>query len=143
MLQDPPRSTEAILFKSDETFQRFHSTFESLFSKVSAPLAFAGLPLNLEADSSTPIPSLAPDFPKPPTSQKDRPAASPSKPSLSSPRHALDASQRVSADPENKNLFSRAALRAVADEHGPITSVPINPCTSCQSPVALSPMPIS
>ncbi|KAI9851181.1 MAG: hypothetical protein M1838_004290 [Thelocarpon superellum] len=29
----------------DEPFQRFYSTFESLLSKISAPLAFAGLPL--------------------------------------------------------------------------------------------------
>ena len=35
---------------SDESFQRFFSTFDTLFSKLSAPLAFAGLPLSLGDD---------------------------------------------------------------------------------------------
>ncbi|KAL8993519.1 MAG: hypothetical protein Q9169_006289 [Polycauliona sp. 2 TL-2023] len=119
--KDPPPRTEPVPPKSDEPFQRFYSTFESLFSKLSAPLAFAGLPLNLDADSSTPAP-VPPDSntPQPLSSQKDRPASNNSKPSSSSSsRRALEASQRVSADPDYKNLFSRAALRAVADEHGP------------------------
>ncbi|KAL8839337.1 MAG: hypothetical protein Q9176_004518 [Flavoplaca citrina] len=118
--QDLPPPTEPAPPKSDEPFQRFYSTFETLFSKLSAPLAFAGLPLNLETDTSIPIiPSSTPDSPEPPTSQKDRPATTRSKHSSSSSRRALEASQRVSADPDYKNLFSRAALRAVADEHGP------------------------
>ncbi|KAI4246911.1 MAG: hypothetical protein L6R42_009761, partial [Xanthoria sp. 1 TBL-2021] len=118
-LQKPCPPTEPTPPKSDEPFQRFYSTFESLFSKLSAPLAFAGLPLNPDTDPSTPTPpSSTVDSSKHPASQKDRPATNPSKPSSSS-RRALEASQRVSADPDYKNLFSRAALRAVADEHGP------------------------
>ncbi|KAL8895626.1 MAG: hypothetical protein Q9192_003530 [Flavoplaca navasiana] len=116
----PSPPTEPAPAKSDEPFQRFYSTFETLFSKLSAPLAFAGLPLNLETDTSIPvIPSSTPDSPEPPTSQKDRPATTRPKHSSSSSRRALEASQRVSADPDYRNLFSRAALRAVADEHGP------------------------
>ncbi|KAL8782906.1 MAG: hypothetical protein Q9213_005018 [Squamulea squamosa] len=118
--QEPSPTPDPTPTKSDEPFQRFYSTFESLFSKLSAPLAFAGLPLNLDADPPTPIPSSsAPTSPKPSSSQIDRPLTIPSKPSSSSSRRALEASQRVSAEPDYKNLFSRAALRAVADEHGP------------------------
>ncbi|KAI4277095.1 MAG: hypothetical protein L6R38_005506 [Xanthoria sp. 2 TBL-2021] len=118
-LQNYPPPTEPAPPKSDEPFQRFYSTFESLFSKLSAPLAFAGLPLNPDTDPSTPTPpSSTVDSSKPLASQKDRLATNPPKPSSSS-RRALEASQRVSADPDYKNLFSRAALRAVADEHGP------------------------
>ncbi|KAL9032564.1 MAG: hypothetical protein Q9214_007912, partial [Letrouitia sp. 1 TL-2023] len=40
---------------SDETFQKFYSTFESLFSKLSAPLAFAGLPLTPDTATEAPV----------------------------------------------------------------------------------------
>ena len=76
--------------RSDETFQRFYATFEGLLSKLSAPLAFAGLPLNLE------------EAPKPdPVSPKQNPE------------------ERATVDPDVTAIFSRAALRAVREEHGP------------------------
>lgn len=78
--------------KTDEPFQRFYSTFESLFSKLSAPLAFAGLPLT--SDSPQPIEAL-------PTTKQ------PSKPS-----------ERATAEPEYSRLFSKAALHAIRDEPG-------------------------
>ncbi|KAL8671893.1 MAG: hypothetical protein Q9168_003630 [Polycauliona sp. 1 TL-2023] len=118
-IKDSSRRADPAPPRSDEPFQRFYSTFESLFSKLSAPLAFAGLPLNPDADASSSV-HIAPNAnpPQTPASQNDRPHSSrPS--SSSSSRRALEASQRVSADPDYKNLFSRAALRAVADEHGP------------------------
>ncbi|KAI4129424.1 MAG: hypothetical protein LQ338_002264 [Usnochroma carphineum] len=101
--------------KSDEPFQRFYSTFESLFSRLSAPLAFAGLPLNPDEPPppSTPQHSLS-SITKPALSRDRTPATKPP-----SSRRALEASQRASADPDYSALFSRAALRAVADEHGP------------------------
>ncbi|KAI9825078.1 MAG: hypothetical protein M1832_001398 [Thelocarpon impressellum] len=40
-----PKSPRSETAPSDEGFQRFYSTFENLISKLSAPLAFAGLPL--------------------------------------------------------------------------------------------------
>ncbi|KAI9673860.1 MAG: hypothetical protein M1817_002066 [Caeruleum heppii] len=40
--------------QSDEGFQRFYSTFEGLLSKLSAPLAFAGLPLSSEEPPAAP-----------------------------------------------------------------------------------------
>ncbi|CAF9943251.1 MAG: hypothetical protein ALECFALPRED_010920 [Alectoria fallacina] len=85
-------SQEPAPLKTDEPFQRFYSTFESLFSKLSAPLAFAGLPLI--SDSPQPIEAL------PITKQ-------PSKPS-----------ERATAEPEYSRLFSKAALRAIRDEPG-------------------------
>ncbi|KAL8754913.1 MAG: hypothetical protein Q9184_004958 [Pyrenodesmia sp. 2 TL-2023] len=111
----PPSISGDATPKSDEPFQRFYSTFETLFSRLSAPLAFAGLPLNPDEPPAPPktVPSL-PSSPKVAT-PKDRSTAS--KPPSS--RRALEASQRVSADPDYSALFSRAALRAVTDEHGP------------------------
>ncbi|MCJ1433562.1 hypothetical protein MMC27_002925 [Xylographa pallens] len=77
----PPPST-------DDSFSRFYSVFEPLLSALSAPLAFAGLPLN-------------PD-PPPPSSEKPPPPSEPALPAL---------------DPDISRLFSRAALRAVHPEH--------------------------
>ncbi|KAL8802583.1 MAG: hypothetical protein Q9200_006538, partial [Gallowayella weberi] len=116
--QTPLSSSEPPTPKAEEPFQRFYSTFESLFSKLSAPLAFAGLPLNPDAETPTPS-STAADPNKPPSSQQPNPLSTSYKRSSSSSRHSLAASQRASADPDYKTLFSRAALRAVADEHGP------------------------
>lgn len=73
----------------DEPFQRFYSTFESLLSKLSAPLAFAGLPLGSEGTA-------------PPEDQPDR-AESP---------------EETTTEPNVKRFFSKAALRAIKDESG-------------------------
>ncbi|KIW48629.1 uncharacterized protein PV06_01199 [Exophiala oligosperma] len=82
---------------ADAPFQQFYSTFESLISKLSAPLAFAGLPLT--SSSPTPAPKAAANN-APPVAQ-----ASPKTPSRSTPAApAMDYSQ----------LISRAALRAVS-----------------------------
>ncbi|MCJ1453329.1 hypothetical protein MMC28_003676 [Mycoblastus sanguinarius] len=91
---DAPSQTSAS--KTDEPFQRFYSTFESLFSKLSAPLAFAGLP-------------LTPDEP-PPQPEKPIPTPTTKKP--------LKPEERATADPEYSRLFSKAALRAVREEPG-------------------------
>ncbi|KAI4246185.1 MAG: hypothetical protein L6R40_002138 [Gallowayella cf. fulva] len=119
--QIPSSSSELTSQKPDDPFNRFYSTFESLFSKLSAPLAFAGLPLNPDADvlAQSTSSNTNSHNSKAPPSQQDRPLSASYKPSSSSSRHSLAASQRVSADPDYKTIFSRAALRAVADEHGP------------------------
>lgn len=86
---DPPNPS-----RSDEPFQRFYATFESLFSKLSAPLAFAGLPLNLDDH--------------PPSSPTPTPTA-----------HNISEEQRpLAADPDFSKIFSKATLRALRDEHG-------------------------
>nr|KAK5434938.1 hypothetical protein LTR18_010037 [Exophiala xenobiotica] len=77
---------------SDAPFQQFYSTFESLISKLSAPLAFAGLPLTSPAPK-TAVP-LEPPSPKSPHGPSRAVPAAPS----------VDYSQ----------LISRAALRAVS-----------------------------
>ena len=72
----------------DEPFQRFYSTFESLLSKLSAPLAFAGLPLGPE---QTALPEM----------QTDK---------ATNPTEAIE--------PNVTKIFSKAALRAIKDEAG-------------------------
>lgn len=97
-LADPePKSKESTTSstpRNDEPFQRFYATFENLFSKLSAPLAFAGLPLNI-------------DEPHPSPASKPPPILSTSKPE-----------ERATADPDFTKLYSKAALRAVREEHG-------------------------
>ena len=88
MTKNPAPDTPA----SDEPFSRFYSTFGNIISTLSAPLAFAGLPLGNDT------PSNGGEVPPNKT-------ASPS-------------SSRVAADPDLARYFSRAALRAVRDEHG-------------------------
>lgn len=86
---------------TDEPFQRFYSTFEGLISKLSAPLAFAGLPLGpegaVQADSANRKSSA--------DTKLDRHHATPSRSSLS-------------AEPDISKLYSRAALRAIRDSNG-------------------------
>ncbi|KAI9870100.1 MAG: hypothetical protein M1830_004685 [Pleopsidium flavum] len=73
----------------DEPFQRFYSTFEGLLSKLSAPLAFAGLPLR-------------PDETALPESQNDIP----------------EGVEEALVEPDVTRIFSKAALRAVKEESG-------------------------
>ena len=75
---------------SDDPFSRFYATFEGLLSKLSAPLAFAGLP-------------LIPDAP----------------PKTDASTEKTKASEQAVAETDVTRLFSKAALRAVREEHGP------------------------
>ena len=74
---------------ADEPFQRFYSTFESLLSKLSAPLAFAGLPLGAEG--------TAPPEPRP---------------------ERADSPGETTTEPNMRRFFSKAAMRAIKDESG-------------------------
>lgn len=74
---------------ADDPFQRFYSTFENLLSKLSAPLAFAGLPLGSEETA-------------PPETQPAK----------------ADSPGETTAEPNVKKFFSKAALRAIKDESG-------------------------
>ncbi|KAL2865602.1 uncharacterized protein BJX67DRAFT_357584 [Aspergillus lucknowensis] len=82
---------------NDEPFQRFYSTFEGLISKISAPLAFAGLPLGSDTNSAT------------------------SATRKSSAETKVDRQTAVlnravsSAEPDISRIFSRAALKAVRE----------------------------
>jgi len=89
LYQHPPPTT------NDDAFQKFYSSFGGLVSRLTAPLAFAGLPLH-------------PDDVTPATSS----------------RSSTTLSDRITAtsdDPAISRLFSRAALRAVQDRQGPST----------------------
>lgn len=81
---------------TDAPFQQFYTTFESLISKLSAPLAFAGLPLTSPVSTKPPAP-IQPSPKSPHVPSRPAPAAP-----------AVDYSQ----------LISRAALRAVSASGG-------------------------
>jgi len=74
----------------DESFNRFFSTFEGLFSKLSAPLAFAGLPL---------------------TAQEQQEAE---KTAQKSDKNRVPASDEPSLD----KIYSKAALRVLREDGG-------------------------
>ncbi|EEH10307.1 conserved hypothetical protein [Histoplasma capsulatum G186AR] len=83
-------------FSTDESFQRFYSTFEGLISKFSAPLAFASLPLGID-----------------PTSQK-----SAANTRLDRNPASADISSHLTEQTDVNKLVSRAALRALRDRDG-------------------------
>lgn len=91
-----PRPEEGSQNPSDEGFSRFYSAFGSIINRISAPLAFAGLPLISEeqVEETTPAPELLPQ--KRPSRIKPSPS--------------------VSAEPDLNKLYSRATLRAISRE---------------------------
>ncbi|KAI9044314.1 uncharacterized protein KD926_001545 [Aspergillus affinis] len=85
---------------TEEPFQRFYSTFEGLISKLSAPLAFAGLPLGSDAS---------------PQAESSRKSYADTK----LDRHQATSSRSTkSAEPDISRIFSRAALQAIRDSPG-------------------------
>ncbi|EPE24245.1 MIT [Glarea lozoyensis ATCC 20868] len=88
--QESASAGDAVAASDNEGFSRFYSTFESFITKISAPLAFAGLPLvSNEANS----------------------AAQPESPSQSGKRISNNRESSVQ-EPELSKYISRAALRA-------------------------------
>lgn len=87
---------------TDETFQKFYSSFEGLISKLSAPLAFAGLPLNTQSPDSLRQKSPA-------DTKVDR-------------HNATSQRRSTNADPDINSIFSCAALRAVREANGEMPS---------------------
>ncbi|KAK3949034.1 hypothetical protein QBC32DRAFT_350129 [Pseudoneurospora amorphoporcata] len=98
---------------SDDGFTRFYSTFGSLINRLSAPLAFAGLPLTAEDSSDTASPVLSPEIaPR----------------SRSKPRQPKGTTVSVSTDPDLTKIYSRATLRTLArDGHAPADSFYVVP----------------
>ncbi|KAH7328041.1 hypothetical protein B0I35DRAFT_416402 [Stachybotrys elegans] len=80
----------------DGGYTRFYSTFGSLINKISAPLAFAGLPL-IQEESSSSQTAEAPD-------------TSPTKRTRVRPPPSID------TDPDLSKIYSKATLRALARE---------------------------
>lgn len=95
---------------SEEGFSRFYNTFGSIINRLSAPLAFAGLPLIAEEPSPEPTaPAPAPESP-------------------SKRRSRVTSPQRASHEPDLSKIYSRAALRAISrDSHGPNDSFYVVP----------------
>ncbi|KAH9887764.1 hypothetical protein F4778DRAFT_755982 [Xylariomycetidae sp. FL2044] len=79
---------------SDEGFSRFYNAFGSIINRISAPLAFAGLPLINEEQTEEPTSVATTESPI----QK---------------RFKLKTPSTVSAEPDLHKLFSKAALRAI------------------------------
>jgi hypothetical protein len=84
---------------SEEPFQRFYSTFEGLISKISAPLAFAGLPLGAETSTQE--------------SARRKSSAD-----TKVDRHQATSDRGQFTEPDVSKIFSRAALRAIRDSNG-------------------------
>ncbi|KAI1807592.1 hypothetical protein F4811DRAFT_505213 [Daldinia bambusicola] len=82
---------------SDDGFSRFYSAFGSIINKISAPLAFAGLPLISEEQPEASVPAPAPT-PDPPVQKRTR----------------VRGPSSVSAEPDLRKYYSKAALRAVS-----------------------------
>lgn len=97
-----PRQTQSEHAQSDEGYSRFYNSFGSLFNRLSAPLAFAGLPLIAEEPSS-------PGEPPQPVE------SSPPKRS----RHQRQSHASSPAEPDLSKIYSKATLRVVQrDGHG-------------------------
>ncbi|KAL1841989.1 hypothetical protein VTJ49DRAFT_6232 [Mycothermus thermophilus] len=92
-VDEPPKSEPASSPASEDGFSRFYSAFGGLISRLSAPLAFAGLPLVAEEPSPAPTPI-------------------PAEPKRSRPKHTPSA-----AEPDLSKIYSRATLRALKRDH--------------------------
>lgn len=102
--EQPPTASP----QSEEGFSRFYNTFGNIINTLSAPLAFAGLPLSTDESNTTTPDSSAPDS----ASQKRR-----SK-SIKAP----------SDDPDLNKIYSKAALRSIyRDGHLPTDSFYVVP----------------
>ncbi|KAK4125557.1 hypothetical protein N657DRAFT_642296 [Parathielavia appendiculata] len=106
---ESPKSIPVSSTPSDDGFSRFYSTFGSLINRLSAPLAFAGLPLISEEPPASPAHT-------PPTSEPPQ--------RKSRQKHHLTSA----AEPDLTKIYSRAALRALdRDGHGPNDSFYVVP----------------
>jgi hypothetical protein len=80
---------------NENTFSKFYNSYQYVFSKIPAPLIFAGFPLNPEQPSAPEKPVVAKK------SEKEKTRA----PS--------------SDEPDFTKMFSKAAMRAIRDDVGP------------------------
>ncbi|KLU82540.1 hypothetical protein MAPG_01612 [Magnaporthiopsis poae ATCC 64411] len=110
--QKPEASPASPSSAGEEGYSRFYNTFGSLINRLSAPLAFAGLPLI--AEESAPETS-APAEPTPAPRKQQRASKPP---------------PSASADPDLSRIYSKAALRALGREgHGANDSFYFVPAT--------------
>lgn len=98
VVSEPPKNEPSKPASSEDGFSRFYSTFGSLINRLSAPLAFAGLPLISEEPAPAPASSPA-EVPQKKSRQK----------------HST-----LSAEPDLTKIYSRATLRSLErDGHVP------------------------
>ena len=95
--QDETALASPVAPSSDEGFSKFYSAFGTIINRISAPLAFAGLPLINEEQAEEPAPAPAP-APEPSNQRRIRLKPSPS----------------VAAEPDISKIYSKATLRAIA-----------------------------
>ncbi|PKS08833.1 hypothetical protein jhhlp_003442 [Lomentospora prolificans] len=110
--RDSSQSSKGQPEQADDGYSRFYNSFGSLFTKLSAPLAFAGLPLIAEEPS----------------------ASQPALPSETSPpkrtRQHHHSSHSSTAEPDLSKIYSKAALRVVSrDGHSGNDSFYVVPTT--------------
>jgi hypothetical protein len=79
---------------AENTFSKFYNSYQYVFSKIPAPLIFAGFPLN----------------PEQPTPEKPAPVKKPEREKTRAPS---------SDEPDFTKMFSKAAMRAIRDDVGP------------------------
>ncbi|KAI5463176.1 hypothetical protein BGZ63DRAFT_352890 [Mariannaea sp. PMI_226] len=103
-----PRSDAAPAAADDGGYTRFYNTWGSLITKLSAPLAFAGLPL-IQEESTISEPAETPE-------------TSPTK------RSHLKASPSKLAEPDLSKIYSKATMRSLAKKgHAPSDSFYVVP----------------
>ncbi|RGP64997.1 hypothetical protein FLONG3_9332 [Fusarium longipes] len=106
-----PRSDTAssVVASDDGGYTRFYNAFGSIMNKISAPLAFAGLPLIQEESSIS--------------ETQDSPEISPK-------RSHLKVSPSKVTEPDITKIYSQATLKTLArDGHGPADSFYVVPST--------------
>ncbi|KAK1674688.1 hypothetical protein BDP55DRAFT_583758 [Colletotrichum godetiae] len=100
---EPKKAEEVASPTSDDGYSRFYSTFGNIINRLSAPLAFAGLPLITEESS---LSSTSSSIPEPHAEMPPEPA--PAK------RNRLKPSPAAPAEPDLSKIYSRATLRAIS-----------------------------
>lgn len=106
----PPPEQVVDTSANDEGFSRFYSTFGNILNKISAPLAFAGLPLIAEEPLSTPT---SPPEPAPSVKTITKDALK-----KTAPR-----SRSSSQEPDLTKYISRVALNAIARDGKGVSAV--------------------
>ncbi|OBR09120.1 hypothetical protein CH63R_07885 [Colletotrichum higginsianum IMI 349063] len=96
---------------SDDGYSRFYSTFGNIINRLSAPLAFAGLPLITEESSASSVAAALepPETPEPAPIKRNRLKSS-----------------AAPAEPDLSKIYSRATLRAIS-AHNPNDSFYVVP----------------
>ncbi|ROT40620.1 hypothetical protein SODALDRAFT_321931 [Sodiomyces alkalinus F11] len=108
------KSSEEQTGASEDGYSRFYNTFGTLINRLSAPLAFAGLPLIAEESSTATSQEQLSD---PPTATA-KATSSASSSSFSSSRRNKHKAPPSIAEPDLSKIYSRATMRAISANGG-------------------------